>query len=126
MCSECGDGLVVGTSYYGKKLGEEWLRIQVSRESVGPVHLSIEEAYPRQELLEAFKSNLVGEEEFSRKYIEETKPRIEKIAERIKIASVMTGKKKLVLLCYEKTGDFCHRHLLAGMLGEIGIEVEEV
>ena len=32
----------------------------------------------------------------------------------------------LVLLCYEKSGDFCHRHLFAAWLKEkAGLEVEE-
>lgn len=31
----------------------------------------------------------------------------------------------IVLLCYEKSGDFCHRHLLAQWLTENGILVKE-
>lgn len=31
-----------------------------------------------------------------------------------------------VLLCYEKSGDFCHRHLIAQWLKDNGIECEEV
>lgn len=31
----------------------------------------------------------------------------------------------IVLLCYEKSGDFCHRHLLARWLTENGILVKE-
>ena len=31
-----------------------------------------------------------------------------------------------VLLCYEKSGDFCHRHLVANWLSDnLGIEVKE-
>jgi hypothetical protein len=33
---------------------------------------------------------------------------------------------KPVLLCYEKPGDFCHRHLVARWLTLNGIECEEV
>lgn len=29
-----------------------------------------------------------------------------------------------VLICYEKTGDFCHRHILADWLREHGVTVE--
>lgn len=32
---------------------------------------------------------------------------------------------KFVLLCYEKPEDFCHRHLVADALKEIGIDVKE-
>lgn len=30
---------------------------------------------------------------------------------------------KCILLCYEKTGDFCHRHLLAEWLGYKDCEI---
>lgn len=32
----------------------------------------------------------------------------------------------VVLLCYEKAGDFCHRHIVADWLETTGIRVEEV
>jgi hypothetical protein len=31
----------------------------------------------------------------------------------------------LVLLCYEKSGDFCHRHLFSDWLNKAGYQVEE-
>ena len=31
----------------------------------------------------------------------------------------------VVLLCYEKPGDFCHRHLVANWLNDNGIDCEE-
>lgn len=41
--------------------------------------------------------------------------------------SLMSQDKDCVLLCYEKPGAFCHRHLVAKWLTEkLGIEVEEV
>jgi hypothetical protein len=40
-----------------------------------------------------------------------------------KVARDMEGK---VMLCYEKSGDFCHRHLVADWLREAGYEVEEI
>ena len=33
--------------------------------------------------------------------------------------------KDVVLLCYEKLGDFCHRHLVANWLNDNGIDCEE-
>lgn len=39
---------------------------------------------------------------------------------------IMTGGKDCALLCYEKPGDFCHRHLLADwMLKETGLVIQE-
>lgn len=37
----------------------------------------------------------------------------------------MTDHTDIVLLCYEKPGDFCHRHLVADWLNEHGIECLE-
>lgn len=38
----------------------------------------------------------------------------------------LSGRKDAALLCYEKPGDFCHRHLLADWLTrESGLVVEE-
>lgn len=36
-----------------------------------------------------------------------------------------SAKKPVCLLCYEKPGEFCHRHLVAEWLREYGVEVEE-
>jgi uncharacterized protein (DUF488 family) len=34
--------------------------------------------------------------------------------------------KDIIFLCYEKSGDFCHRHILADWLEEnMGVRVEE-
>lgn len=38
--------------------------------------------------------------------------------------SAMTGGQDFALVCYEKPGDFCHRHLVAEWLGLNGEEVE--
>lgn len=35
------------------------------------------------------------------------------------------GQDIVTLICYEKPGDFCHRHLVADWLKNAGIEVEE-
>ena len=32
---------------------------------------------------------------------------------------------KIILLCYEKSGDFCHRHIVAEWLGKDGISCTE-
>ena len=38
--------------------------------------------------------------------------------------SAMTGGQDFALVCYEKPGDFCHRHLVAEWLGLNGEEIE--
>lgn len=39
------------------------------------------------------------------------------------VAMILEGK---TLLCYEKTGDFCHRHIVAKWLKEAGFGCEEL
>jgi len=38
----------------------------------------------------------------------------------------LTGSYDICLLCYEKTGDFCHRHLVAKWLIDNGVRCEEL
>lgn len=40
--------------------------------------------------------------------------------------SVLSGGHDIVLLCYEKSSDFCHRHLVAKWLTDAGYPVEEL
>ena len=41
----------------------------------------------------------------------------------VEIKTILEGK---ILLCYEKTGDFCHRHLLAHWMNEHNIPCTEI
>lgn len=41
----------------------------------------------------------------------------------VEVAIILEGK---TLLCFEKTGDFCHRHIVAEWLREAGFECEEL
>lgn len=38
----------------------------------------------------------------------------------------LSGGKDVALLCYEKPGDLCHRHLLADYMNERGYDVKEL
>ena len=38
----------------------------------------------------------------------------------------LSGGKDVVLLCYEKSNDFCHRHLVADWLKKAGYECKEL
>ncbi|MGL5574443.1 MAG: DUF488 family protein, N3 subclade [Bacteroidales bacterium] len=77
---------------------------------------------PSQPLLKAMLDGYLGEKEFERLYIEQLESSIDD-ASKIRLARFVDGK---VLVCYEKTGDFCHRHILAKWMRErCGIEVSE-
>lgn len=44
----------------------------------------------------------------------------------VKMIEQLSGGRDCALLCYEKPGDFCHRHLIADWLNKsLGIGVEE-
>lgn len=44
----------------------------------------------------------------------------------LKHLETMSGGQDIVLVCYEKPGDFCHRHLVAKWLNEkLGLDVKE-
>jgi uncharacterized protein (DUF488 family) len=60
-----------------------------------------------------------AQEHYKRIYTEQTLSRISQA----EVAYILDGK---VLLCYEKTGDFCHRHIVADWLRNAGFECEEL
>ena len=69
-------------------------------------------------------SDACGQEEYVRLYNEILKSRG---AQNIlnEIESIAKGR-NVALLCYEKPGDFCHRHLLADFLNkELGLNISE-
>ena len=48
-------------------------------------------------------------------------------AETLEQLEKLSGGKDIVLLCYEKEGEFCHRHLVADWLANsLGIEIKEL
>ncbi len=58
-------------------------------------------------------------EQYERAYYEETLSKLDPH----KVAKDLEGK---VLLCYEKSEDFCHRHIIAAWLERHGIECKEL
>ncbi len=55
-------------------------------------------------------------------YIREYQKQVLETLDPQKIRQDLDGK---ILLCYEKTGDFCHRHLLSDWLNQHGIPCHE-
>lgn len=112
------------TSYHAKKKAVEQLGIiPVSISLYNPRYTTkYEHNYkifaPTQETLSLEK------EEYIPKFnsyletldFEQVKKQLENIAQGNDIA----------LMCYEKVGDFCHRHLVANWLNEKGLEVKEL
>ena len=82
---------------------------------------------PSLELFNAYKNNKISSEEFCIRY----KEQIDKYTLRYfkqKIGEYeRKGVDKIVLLCFEKSTDVCHRHILAKKITEeLGIECKEL
>ena len=71
---------------------------------------------PDKEKIKLLKSGEMSEEEFTRLYIEKVEPLLDDIKFR----------HGSVLLCYEPSDEFCHRHVLAKLLRARGYEIEEL
>lgn len=78
---------------------------------------------PRVELLNAYKKKQIDEETFEKVYRELLQTR--RITGRL-IADWLESDNDVILLCYEKPDEFCHRHIVAEILREDGIEVKEL
>ena len=69
---------------------------------------------PNASLLAAYKNNTITKEEYEKIYIkqlEDSGLTPQKVKEMLP--------ENTLLLCYEKKGDFCHRHILAEWLGDV-------
>lgn len=84
---------------------------------------NFEKLAPNKNILMEYKQ--AGDtDEFSKRYKEDTLARLnpEDVVEELR---AMTSTKDVALVCFEKSEDFCHRHLIAQWLREHGIEAEE-
>ena len=74
---------------------------------------------PSEELLRNIKSGEIDETEYEKIYRKDMERfDFNRIWDTFEQISEINGKKDLVLLCYEKSGDFCHRHIFASLMGE--------
>jgi uncharacterized protein YeaO (DUF488 family) len=115
----------VYTSYYAK----------ISRNPMGLVPVSISTSTPTWfpwiteeirclvpgwELVNGIKAGSITQEEYTERYKEKLASLSKDVIwEQLKSISETNGCRDLVLLCYEKVGDFCHRHLVADWLGGV-------
>jgi uncharacterized protein (DUF488 family) len=73
---------------------------------------------PKWDFFKVYKET--GDKNF---YIEQYVSRVLSVLDVQEIATRLEGK---IMLCYEKTGDFCHRHIVAKWLIKHGYEVKEL
>ena len=82
------------------------------------------ELAPSVSLLSDYKYKNLSEEEYERRFRLEMNPENVK---RILDSLVSEYGDKICLCCYEKNGDFCHRHILADIMKEnYGMIIEEL
>ena len=109
------DGYMIYTSYYANyRKFKGMFRVSISRTAPSNSYdLQLTKLAPTAELLQDYKSNFITNEEYTSVYNNQLL-RLENdgyIAKVVKDLSTL--QEDVVLLCYEKKGDFCHRHLLA-------------
>lgn len=83
---------------------------------------------PSKQLLSNYKSGFITEERFKEEYTKylDTIP-FESLFGVWRDLVKRDGLKGVVLMCYEKYGDFCHRHILAEYIkNKFGIDVVEL
>lgn len=120
------------TSYYRKidKVGSEFALIQVSNSK--PVWFvwnvsKLPEVYPDWSNVQAFKYGVMTEDEFEKAYRDKL-AQLDRntILSKIETIANKDGfERDVVLLCWEGTGKFCHRHILAEWLGNNTEEWDE-
>lgn len=71
---------------------------------------------PSRDLLMRYKAGNVTIAQYTKEYKAQIKTTL----------NTVDLKNGSILLCYEKVGDFCHRHILAELLRERGYEIEEL
>jgi len=109
----------IWTSYFAKS-GKEPNAVSIARSS--PTGYS-GEAYkslaPPPKLLYEWKKGVMSPSLYTEIYKEEV---LDKLDPKI-VGSLLVGK---ILLCWEGSGKFCHRHLVAEWLKDNGFEVKEI
>ena len=81
---------------------------------------------PSIELLSQYKNKQINETKFKSQYLNELETKYgNKKQDMINYFRDLSQEKDIVLCCYEKKGDFCHRHILREWL-QNDIEINEL
>lgn len=86
--------------------------------------LEYKQLAPSWSILKEFKETH-DEKKYSEQYIKEVLDNLNPYEVREELMK-LTEDWQIVLLCYEKPDEFCHRHLVADWLSSYGIPVQEV
>lgn len=111
---------MIYVSYFAKYKGNNGVSIARSQPMKNgvPYHRELNEFRPPAWLLSGFKDGSITEQEFRHYY----RNIVLNGFNATRWGKNLQGK---VLLCWEKTGDFCHRNIVADWLRKAGYEVKE-
>lgn len=118
---------MIFTTYFAKlpKLPEDIIPISIAvKPPAGYKGLSYSKLFPTEEMVRRYKKT---KDEMS--YIRYYQNNILNALNPYDVLEdlrKLAGSDKVALVCYEKPGDFCHRHLVAKWLKRIGITVTEL
>lgn len=107
-------------SIYKPKEDSDGIRILITRfypRGVRKDHFDewVRELSPNIELLKGYKEGMINQEQFTIQFISQIHSNIESL-EALQSISDMARQTNITLLCYEKEGDFCHRHLVNSLV----------
>lgn len=111
------------TSYFamGTKLPKDLVQISIS---LFPPNFFAGKEYkkiaPTQKILFDWK-RLADKERYIKEYQKDVLSKLDKAKVYRELEELGQGK-DVVLLCYEKSGDFCHRHLFAEWMSDYNVE----
>jgi len=112
---------MIHTSYFAniKNLPTSMKKISISRVSPDWANIDeeLKELAPSSNLLRRYKDGLVSKEMYEVEYIEQLRN-----LDPFEIGNKIEDS---AILCYEKSGDFCHRHIVSSWLSEFGFDIEE-
>lgn len=125
---------ILYTSYYSNKHRKDISGFQVAISRYKPKWLDFnkegilwyEILSPSKELLKKYKNGLVTEDKFRLEYLLQVSKNLECSKALESISKVLDNGTNIILLCYEKSNDFCHRHILAEIFNEEGYQTKEL
>lgn len=119
---------MIYTSYYAnmRKIPENICRVNIARVLPSKIKIdSYESFFPTKNILHKYKyTDWYGEEEYIKDYKSLVLNKLN-ANEVVSDLYTISEHRDVVLVCYEKSGDFCHRNIISEWLNENGYECKE-
>jgi len=108
--------MIRAKSIYKPKEDEDGTRILITRfypRGVRKDHFDqwLRELAPSKDLLKGYKAGTINEKQFTAMFLDQIKAS-EESQNTIRALCEISRNTNVTLLCYERDGDFCHRHIL--------------